>query len=180
MIKRLALGQRERFIRGLYTASGCVLILLFALLSTACAQQRQREHTLGRVSITIPAGWEQKPGALAFRTGKGTTKLRFIAVIEEPLAKGYSPEQQAKLLESAVLGIDGTTKLAEHDTRISGKPAHVMEFRRVQGSKPAIRGEHITIPLRDRVVTVFWYVYESDWREGQKEMEAIVKSIRIK
>lgn len=180
MIQQLAPGQRERFIGGLCTTFGYMLILLFALLSTACTQQRLREYTLGRVSITIPEGWERKPGELAFRTRKGTAKLRFIAVIEEPLAKGYSPEQQAKLLESTVLGIEGTTKIAERNTRISGKPAHVIEIRRVRGSKPTIRGEHITVPLKDRVVTVLWYVYESDWREGQKEMEAIVKRIRIK
>lgn len=83
-------------------------------------------------------------------------------------------------MATAVLGIAGTTKIAERDTRISGKPAHVIELRRVQGSKPTIRGQHITVPLKDRVVTVFWYVYEPDWREGQKQVEAIVKSIRIK
>ena len=180
MIKGLALGQQERFIGIPCTTFGWMLVLVLALFVNSCTQPQKREHTLGRVSITIPAGWEQKRGELTFRTGRGTPKLRFITVMEEPLEKGYSPQQQAQLMATAVLGIAGTTKIAERDTRISGQPAHVIELRRVQGSKPTIRGEHITVPLKDRVVTVFWYVYESDWREGQKEVEAIVKSIRIK
>lgn len=166
--------------RTLCPAVGCMLVLLFASLSVLDAQPPKREHTLGRVSITVPVGWEQKRGELAFRTGTGTSKLRLIAVTEEPLAKGYTPRQQARLLETAALSMEGMTKIAERSTRISGKPGHVIEFRRVRQSKPATRGELIVVPLKDRVVTVFWYVYESDWQDGRKEMEEIVRSIRIK
>lgn len=170
-------GYRSRM---LCPAVGCMLVLLFTSLSWVYAQPQKRERTLGRVSITVPVGWEQKRGELAFRTGTGTPRLRLIAVNEQPPAKGYNPQQQARVLEKALLSIEGTTKIAERNTRISGKPAHVIEFRRVQEAKPAIRGEHIVVPLKDGVVTVFWYVYESDWQNGRKEMEEIVRSIRIK
>ncbi|GBC94915.1 hypothetical protein HRbin16_00700 [bacterium HR16] len=80
-------------------------------------------------------------------------------------------------MERAVLSLDGVSLLADSSTRASGKPAHVIEFRRTQAGKASIRGKHIAVPLKDSVVTVFWYVHESDWQKGREEMERIVKTI---
>jgi len=157
-----------------------MLAVIAALVAEAQGGKTERTVTSGRLSITIPKGWEQKRGELTFRTGKGTERFRFISVSEESVAKGVTPQRQVELLERAVLSLDGVSLLADSSTRASGKPAHVIEFRRTQAGKASIRGKHIAVPLKDSVVTVFWYVHESDWQKGREEMERIVKTIRIK
>lgn len=165
------------------TAAGAVLLTVVMALGVICHSQPKkagRQYSIGRLSITVPQGWERKPGELAFRTGTNTDRFRFIAVSEEPLARGMTPSHMAELLHQAVLGTEGMTRLREMETRIDGKQAQAIEFRRVVGSKPAIRGRHVTVPLKDSVVTVFWYVREADWERGRKEMDGIVKTVRIK
>lgn len=158
------------------------MLTVIAVLTMVEAQGGKTEKTVtsGRLSITIPKGWEQKRGELTFRTGKGTERARLISVSEEPVAKGVTPQKQAKLLERTVLSLEGMSKVSETSTRIDGKPAHAIEFRLAREGRAPLRGEHITVPLKNSVVTVFWYVHESDWQKGREEMERIVKTIRIK
>lgn len=184
---------------------GALLSLLMGLLSiVGCAQKgaqmqqqtqggmsprassslpssaKMQQHTRGRVSVSTPEGWEQKPGELTFRTGKGTENLRFIAVSEIPVSAGQTPQQLAASLEQGVLSIKGTQKIAEATTKIGGQQAHEVLFNRVQAGKQPIKGKHITVPFNNAVVTILWYVYESDWQEGSKEMEQVVATIAIK
>ncbi len=163
-----------------------LVLAVLAVLAPSCQRQGHngqmgRTYSRGRLSITVPDGWKRKQGELAFRTGTGTQHLRFIAVVEEPVRQGLTVQKQAELLEVSILGLTGISKIAESSTRIDGKQAHVIEFRRARaGSVSPLRGEHITVPLKDSVVTIFWYVNESDWQEGRREMERIVETIKIR
>ncbi|MDW8290200.1 MAG: hypothetical protein RMM06_05720 [Armatimonadota bacterium] len=155
-----------------------MLAFLIGLVAEAQRGKTDRVFTSGRLSITIPEGWERKPGELVFRTGRGTQQLRFIAVSEEAVARGYTPQKYAEMLEHTALSLEGVSIVTASSTRIDGRQARAVEFRRTQKGKASLRGKHITVPLRDSVVTIFWYV--SDWRKGREEMERIVKTIRIR
>ncbi len=135
-----------------------VMLMVIASLSIVEAQGGKTERTItsGRLSITIPKGWEQKRGELTFRTGKDTERSRLISVSEEPVAKGITPQKQAELLERTVLSLEGISQVSESSARIDGKPAHAIEFRLTRKGKAPLRGKHITVPLKDSVVTVFW------------------------
>lgn len=162
----------------------CALMMLAIVGGVAVVEAQGgktgKTFTLGRLSVTIPEGWEQKPGELTFRAGKGTEGFRFISLSEQPVSMGNTPSKQAQLLERAVLSLEGVSQVSEGTGRIDGKSAHVIEWRRIRSGKTSLRGKHITVPLRESVVTIFWYVYESDWQKGREEMERIVKTIRIR
>ncbi len=161
-----------------------LLLLFLALLACSHAQNKKsmpagKTYTVGRVSITIPDGWGQRRGELVFRKGKGTKHFRFIAVSEEPMPT-INPLNGVVVLEQAVLGIEGTRLIARSKASLAGKEAHVMEFRREQPSRPTTRGQQISIPLDKSIVAVFWYVYESDWEAGMREINSIIRTLRIR
>jgi len=148
--------------------------------SSLPSSAKMQPHTGGRVSVSIPEGWEQKPGELTFRTGKGTERVRVLSISEIPVPAGQTAQQLAVSLEQGVLSIKGTQKVAEAATQVSGKQAHEVLFSRVQEGKQPIKGKHTVVALNDAVVAIFWYVRESDWEAGSKEMEPIVATIAIK
>jgi hypothetical protein len=161
-----------------------IVLLCLALVACSHAQNKKgtpagKTYTVGRVSITIPDGWEQRRGELVFRKGKGTKHFGFIAVSEEPMPTN-NPRDGVVLLEQAVLGMEGTRLIARSKTSVAGKEAHVMEFRQEQPSRPTTRGQQISIPLDKSIVAVFWYVYESDWETGRREINGIIRTLRIR
>jgi len=161
-----------------------IVLLCLALVACSHAQNKKgtpagKTYTVGRVSITIPDGWEQRRGELVFRKGKGTKHFRFIAVSEEPMPTN-NPRDGAVLLEQAVLGMEGTRLIARSKTQGSGRGAQGMVFRREQHYRPTTRGQQLSIPLDKSIVAVFWYVYESDWEAGRREINSIIRTIRIR
>jgi len=100
-------------------------------------------------------------------------------VQEWPVERGLTPSRLAELGEKAVLSMEGISQVSVSAVKIDGRPGRAIEWRRTLRSQPATRGMHITVPLRQSVVTVFWYVREADWQQGRAEMERMVRTIHI-
>jgi len=130
------------------------------------------------LTFVIPAQWEQKPGALAFRLRRNSTVVRFLAVDEEPAING-SADATMELMRKAFPSGDRVVD-AERSGTWQGHRMLELTWHGRTKRRTAVRGEQRFIVFKDGVIAVMWYAPISEWDAARDDMAKIIGGMRFR